>query len=330
VPGLAICGILGPARQPPWPCPTGRDSATFTAVEPAILTEGLSKSYDGMLALDALDLRVEPGEIFGFLGPNGAGKTTTIRLLLDLIRPSAGRASVLGMDCQRQSEAVREAIGYLPGDVRLYPGFRGRELVDLISGLRESAIDRDYVLSLATRLELDLEKHVGALSKGNRQKLGLVLALLGRPPVLLLDEPTSGLDPIAQRVVWDILREACERGTAVFFSSHVMSEVDQVCERVGILRAGRLVVIESVAEMKAHQLRHVEVSFSDGVPAAEAFKLPGVRELRRDRATLEFEVSGGVGPLLRALAPYQVVDLRTAQPTLDELLLTYYQRQPGG
>jgi len=295
---------------------------------PAVETLEINKTFGETRAVNGVSIEVGDGEFFGFLGPNGAGKTTTIRLLLDLIRPTAGRASVLGMDCQRQSEAVRAAISYLPGDVRLYPGFRGRELVDLISGLREGPVDRDYILSLAGRLELDLDKHAGTLSKGNRQKLGLLLALLGRPRVLLLDEPTSGLDPIAQRVVWDILREACERGTAVFFSSHVMSEVDQVCERVGILRAGRLVVVESIAELKAHQFRHVEVSFADGVPPAEAFKLAGVRELRRDHATLEFEVSGGIGPLLQALAPYQVVDLRTAQPTLDELLLTYYQRQP--
>jgi len=298
-------------------------------MEAAILTEGLSKSYDSVLALDRLDLRIEPGEIFGFLGPNGAGKTTTIRLLLDLIRPTAGRASVLGMDCQRQSVAVRSSTGYLPGDLRLYPGLRGREMVDLMSGLRPKPVDRGYIRSLAARLELDLEKHAGSLSKGNRQKLGIILALLARPPLLLLDEPTSGLDPIAQRIVWDVLREEANRGTAVFFSSHVMSEVDQVCERVGILRAGRLVAVEPVAELKAHQFRHVEVSFAGGVPPPEVFQLAGVRELRRDHATLEFEVAGAIAPLLQALAPYHVRDLRTEQPTLDEVLLAFYHEAPA-
>jgi len=299
------------------------------AVEPAILTEGLTKSYDGTPALTGLDLRVERGEIFGFLGPNGAGKTTTIRLLLDLIRPTAGRARVLGMDCQRESESVRGTIGYLPGDVRLYPGLRGRELVHLVSGLRHGAVDHEYVEGLARRLDLDLEKHAGALSKGNRQKLGLLLALLGRPPVLLLDEPTSGLDPIVQRTVWDILREEASRGVTVFFSSHVMSEVDQVCERVGILRAGKLVAVESVAGLKAHQLRHVEVSFANGVPPPDVFLQPGLREIRRDRATLEFEVAGPIAPLLKSLAPYDVLDLRTEQPTLDELLLAFYREAPA-
>lgn len=294
-------------------------------MEPAILTEGLSKSYGDTIALGGLDLRVERGEIFGFLGPNGAGKSTTIRLLLDLIRPTAGRALVLGMDCQRQSVAVRARTGYLPGDLRLYPALRGREMVDLMAGLRKAPVDRRFVLGLAEKLGLDLEKPAGSLSKGNRQKLGIVLALVGRPPMLLLDEPTSGLDPIVQHTVWGILREEAQRGTAVFFSSHVMSEVDQVCERVGILRAGRLVAVEPVAGMKARQVRHVEVSFADATPPPDAFNLPGVREIRRERLVAEFEVAGEIDGLLKALAPFHVVDLRTQQPALDEILLGYYQ-----
>ncbi len=294
-------------------------------MEPAILTEGLSKSYGDTIALGGLDLRVERGEIFGFLGPNGAGKSTTIRLLLDLIRPTAGRALVLGMDCQRQSVAVRARTGYLPGDLRLYPALRGREMVDLMAGLRKAPVDRRFVLGLAEKLGLDLEKPAGSLSKGNRQKLGIVLALVGRPPMLLLDEPTSGLDPIVQHTVWGILREEAQRGTAVFFSSHVMSEVDQVCERVGILRAGRLVAVEPVAGLKARQVLHVEVSFADATPPPDAFNLPGVREIRRERLVAEFEVAGEIDGLLKALAPFHVVDLRTQQPALDEILLGYYQ-----
>lgn len=294
-------------------------------MEPAILTEGLSKSYGDTIALGGLDLRVERGEIFGFLGPNGAGKSTTIRLLLDLIRPTAGRALVLGMDCQRQSVAVRARTGYLPGDLRLYPALRGREMVDLMAGLRKAPVDRRFVLGLAEKLGLDLEKPAGSLSKGNRQKLGIVLALVGRPPMLLLDEPTSGLDPIVQHTVWGILREEAQRGTAVFFSSHVMSEVDQVCERVGILRAGRLIAVEPVAGLKARQVRHVAVSFADATPPPDAFNLPGVREIRRERLVAEFEVAGEIDGLLKALAPFHVVDLRTQQPALDEILLGYYQ-----
>ena len=291
----------------------------------AILTDALTKSYDQTLALDRLDLRVERGEIFGFLGPNGAGKTTAIRLLLDLIRPTSGRASVLGLDCQTHSDQVRELVGYLPGDVRLYPGLRGREMVDLIAGLRSRAVDFTYVRALNSQLAIELEHPISSYSKGNRQKLALLLALLDRPPVLLLDEPTSGLDPIIQHAVWEILREEARRGTAVFFSSHVMSEVEQVCERVGILRAGRLVAVEAVAGLKGRALRHVEANFAAAAPGADAFKISGVRELRRGPSTVEFEVVGEIGPLLQALAPFRVLDLRTEQPTLEEVLLTYYR-----
>ncbi len=297
----------------------------YRPVEPAILAEGLGKTYGATVALDRLDLRVERGEIFGFLGPNGAGKSTTIRLLLDLIRPTAGRALVLGMDCRRQSVAVRASTGYLPGDLRLYPGLRGREMAGLMAGLRKSPVDREFVLGLAERIGLDLEKPAGSLSRGNRQKLGLLLALIGRPPLLLLDEPTSGLDPIVQHTVWNILREEAKRGVTVFFSSHVLSEVDQVCERVGILRAGQLVAVEPVSGLKARQFRHVEVSFAGETPPPAAFMLPGVRELRRERSTAEFEVAGEIDGLLKALAPFQVLDLRTQQPSLDEILLGFYE-----
>lgn len=295
----------------------------------AIETEVLTKRYDTHLALDGLTMTVERGEVFGFLGPNGAGKTTTLRILLNLIRPTSGRASILGLDCQRRPLDVHAVVGYLPGDIRLYPRLKGRAIVELIASLRGRPIDEAYLSQLVSRLDLDLDIHAGSYSKGNRQKLGLVLALLARPPVLLLDEPTSGLDPIVQRVVWNILREEADRGTAVFFSSHVMGEVEQVCERVGVLRAGRLVAVEEIAALKGRARRHVEVSFADGVPPPETFSLPGVRELRRDRSTLEFELSGEIGPLIRALAPYHVLDLRTAQPTLEELLISYYRDVPS-
>jgi ABC-2 type transport system ATP-binding protein len=294
--------------------------------QPAILTEGLTKDYGSHRALDGLSLRVEQGEIFGFLGPNGAGKTTTIRLLLDLIRPTAGRARVLGYDCQRQSRTVRSLTGYLPGDLRLYPGLRGHETVELVAGLRTRPVDRARVRALAGRLDLDLGRHVGTYSKGNRQKLGILLALLDRPPVLLLDEPTSGLDPLVQRTVWEILREEAEAGTAVFFSSHVMSEVEHTCQRVAILRAGRLVTVAPVAALVGRSLRRLEVTFGEDVPP-DAFALTDVRELRRANRTVWLETQGDLDPVVRALARYHVVDLRTEQPSLEEILLTYYQQE---
>jgi ABC-2 type transport system ATP-binding protein len=292
----------------------------------AILTEGLTKDYDGHRALDGLTLQVERGEVFGFLGPNGAGKTTTIRLLLDLIRPTAGRASILGRDCQARTHEVRSLVGYLPGDLRLYPGLRGGETVELFAALRTRPVERDYVAHLAARLELDLDRHVGTYSKGTRQKLGVLLALLDRPAVLLLDEPTSGLDPIMQRMVWQILREEAARGTTVFFSSHVMSEVEHTCERVAILRAGRLVAVEPVAALIGRSLRRLEITFVEP-PPPDAFRIPEVRELRREHATVWLEVTGHLDQVIRTLARYHVVDLRTEQPSLEEILLTFYREE---
>lgn len=294
-------------------------------MEPAILTEHLTKDYDRHRALAGLNLRVEQGEIFGFLGPNGAGKTTTIRLLLDLIRPTAGRAQILGRDCQRQSREVRALTGYLPGDLRLYPGLRGREMVELIAGLRVRAVDPERVCQIAARLDLDLDQRVGTYSKGTRQKLGVLLALLDRAPVLLLDEPTSGLDPIMQQVVWDLLREEAQQGTAVFFSSHIMSEVEHTCERVGILRAGRLVAIEPIARLLGRAVRRLEVTFAGAAPPPAVLQLTGVRELRRSHATVWLEVTGHLDELIKTLGAFQVVDLRTEQPSLDEVLLSFYR-----
>lgn len=292
---------------------------------PAIVTRDLTRTFGPVLALDGLDLQVERGEIFGFLGANGAGKTTAIRLMLDLIRPTRGEAQILGFDCQRQSVEVRRRVGYLPGDIRLYPGLTAEQTVAFFAALRDGAVDAEHVRRLAGRLDLDLSKKAGALSKGMRQKLGLLVALMPRPPVLLLDEPTSGLDPIVQRVAWDLLREEAARGATVFFSSHVMSEVEQVCERVAVLKEGRLVAVDTVAGLKARAVRHCVVTFAGELPGAGALDLPGVREVRRERSVVEFEVSGEFDPLLKALAGFHVVDLRTEAPTLEEIVWEYYE-----
>lgn len=289
----------------------------------AIETEGLTKTYDGVLALDHLNLTVRQGEIFGFLGPNGAGKTTTIRLLLDLIRPSDGRAAVLGVDCQQRSVDARTLIGYLPGDLRLYPNLRGHDMLELVAHLRRTPIDRSYVQQLVDRLELDLNPRIATYSKGTRQKLGVILALLARPPVLLLDEPTSGLDPLMQRAVWDILRAEAARGTTIFFSTHVLSEAALICEMVGILVGGRLVAVEPVVELQRRALRRLVVSFDGAVP--EPGTLPASRTVDREDHQLTLEVAGDVDQLVKALASYHVSDLLTVQPSLDDILLSYYQ-----
>jgi ABC-2 type transport system ATP-binding protein len=293
----------------------------------AIVIEGLTRSYGATLALDHLDLTVEQGEIFGFLGPNGAGKSTTIRILLDLIRPDSGRAWIVGFDCQRQSIDARRRCGYLAGEFRTWPGLTGRATVELLASMRGADVDMAAMGAYAERLRLDLARKAGEYSKGNRQKLGVLLALLGNPRVLLLDEPTSGLDPILQREVHAILQEKAAEGVTVFFSSHVMSEVEQVCHRVGILRSGRLIAVDEIEDLKAKGIRHVTVRFG-GTPPAR-LDVPGTRVLRRNSATVEFEVAGEVDALLKALAQHHVVDLETAQPTLDEILLSYYEEAPA-
>jgi ABC-2 type transport system ATP-binding protein len=293
-------------------------------MDPAIVTGGLTKDYGAHRALDGLNLRVERGEIFGFLGPNGAGKTTTIRLLLDLIRPTSGGARILGFDCRRESHRVRAVTGYLAGDVRLYGDLTVRRTVGLFAALRQRPTDPAFLDDLAERLDLDLAHHVGTLSKGNRQKLGIVLALLGRPDVLLLDEPTSGLDPLVQQAVWEILRAEAARGTAVFFSSHVMSEVEHVCGRVAVLRGGHLVAVEPIARLKGKELRRLEVTFDTPVPV-DAFRIPHVRELGRRGTTVTLEIAENLDQVIKALGRFPVVDLRTEQPSLDEVLLAFYQ-----
>lgn len=294
-----------------------------------IQTFGLTRDFGSVRALDSLDLSVEAGEIFGFLGPNGAGKSTALRLMLDLIRPTAGRATINGHDCQRESQRVRAQVGQLAGEVRLYPSLTGMQHFELFAGLRSLELASSGALDLAARLQLNLDVRASAYSKGNRQKLGIVLALLGNPPVLLLDEPSSGLDPLIQHELWRILRERAAAGTTVFFSSHVMSEVELVCERVAILRSGRLMEVNAVSALKAHGLRHVLARFAASAPPPAEFALGGVRELTRTHDAVEFEVKGAIRPLLRALAEFEVIDLETAQPTLEELLMRFYEGDPS-
>lgn len=291
----------------------------------ALLTEGLTKSFGTTVALDHLDLRVEAGEVFGFLGPNGAGKTTTIRLLLDLIRPTSGRAAIFGYDCQAESLKVRAISGYLAGDIRLYSSLTGHEMVRYVADLRGGALDTAYLSRMTNALELNLSRKVGSLSKGNRQKIGIILALLGRPKFALLDEPTSGLDPIMQFATWELLKDAAREGSTVFFSSHVMSEVEATCERVGMLRGGRLIAVQPIASLKERAIRRIEVTFADGVPGPEVFAMPGVQEVARTASVLHFEATGDLSPFISRLAEHHVVDLKTEQPSLEDILLTYYR-----
>lgn len=290
-----------------------------------IRTEALVKHYGDHQALHGLDLEVMPGEIFGFLGPNGAGKTTTIRLLLDLIRPTSGRAEVLGMDARDESVAIRRRVGYLPGELGLDDGLTGRELLTFFANLRggDRVVAPDYVQGLAERLDLDLGRRIRDLSKGNKQKIGLVQAFMHRPDLLILDEPTDGLDPLVQHEFQEIVREVRAEGRTVFLSSHLLDEVDRVADRVAIIRAGQLVETGRLEEIKAKAPRRLEIRFAR--PVAEEFTgLPGVREVQIEGSVVQVGLNGPADALVKAAAQYEVESVVGHEPDLEELFLGYY------
>ena len=292
-----------------------------------IRTRGLTKTYGRTRALVDLDLEVQPGEVFGYLGPNGSGKTTTIRLLLGLARPTSGDAKVLGGHPERDAVAIHRRLAYVPGEASLWPSLTGAETLHLL-GRMAGGVDRGYAASLVERFEFDPDKRVRAYSKGNRQKLALVAALMTRAELLVLDEPTAGLDPLMEQVFRDCIREAQARGQTVFLSSHVLAEVDALCERVGILRAGRLVEVGSLDSMRLRASVNVEASFDGPVP--DVTTVPGVTDPVVHGRTLRCRVHGSVAPLLGLLAAAGATRLVSREPTLEELFLEYYGDSVGG
>jgi ABC-2 type transport system ATP-binding protein len=287
----------------------------------AIRTEGLSKRYGTVDALSDLNLEVSRGEVLGYLGPNGAGKTTTIRLLLAMVRPSAGRAEIFGLDCQRRSVEAHRHLTYVPGEASLWPSLTGAETLHLL-GRVHGEVDDEYREELVRRFELDVDKKVRAYSKGNRQKVLLIAALMCRPDLLILDEPTAGLDPLMEQEFRRTLAEAKERGQTVFLSSHILSEVEAVCDRVAILRQGRLVELGSLEQMRHLSSVLVEVTFAGPVP--DLSKVTGVRSFHADGRQGHLEVAGSIDPLLKALEGHEVTGLLSREPSLEELFLSLY------
>ena len=289
---------------------------------PVIEARALSKAYGAHRGIDALEFTVEPGEIFGLLGPNGAGKTTTIRLLLDLIRPTSGSVSVLGADV-RSDPSIRHRIGYLPGDLRLYERLSGRAQLTYFAGLR-GVKHLGRADELAERFDVELDRPQKTLSKGNRQKIGIVQAFMHDPELLILDEPTSGLDPLVQQTFHELLDETRAAGRTVLISSHVMPEVQRVADRVALLRDGRLVLEDTVEALRSHAVARVEATFAE-LPAPDAFAgLAGVRELERHGSTVVFAVQGEPDGLVKALATQHVTALESREADLEDVFLALY------
>ena len=287
-----------------------------------ILTEGLSKHYGNVAALDDLDLRIDPGEVYGYLGPNGAGKTTTIRLLLGLHRPTSGRAELFGLDAWRDPVNAHRRVAYVAGEPFLWPQLTSAETFALMAQLHRST-DLAYRDALVDRFQLDVDRKVRALSKGNRQKVQLVAAFATRADLLILDEPTSGLDPLMEMAFRETVLEAKERGQSVFLSSHILSEVEAVCDRVGILRNGRLVDEGTLSELRHLSAHTVDVTFVGAVP--DLGPLDGVHVVEAAGSVLRLEVSGAIQPLLTGLADQEVVSLTSREPSLEEIFLHHYE-----
>ena len=293
-----------------------------------IQTEKLTKTYGEHRGIIDVDLEVAEGEAFGFLGPNGAGKTTTIRTLLDHLRPTSGKALVFGIETTVDPVAIHRRIGYLPGEFALYDKLTGGQTIDYFANLR-GGVDQAYQADLIRRLDLDTSRKFREYSKGNKQKVGLVVALQHRPDLLMLDEPTSGLDPLVQQTFFEVIREAKAEGRTVFLSSHILGEVEKTCDRVAIIRDGRLVKVDRVEALRDLAHHQVELRFSGEVPEAAFAALPGVSDVVTDDHILRLRVSGSITPVVRAAAQYELLDFVSREPSLEETFLAEYGRTAG-
>ena len=291
----------------------------------AIQVKDLEKFYGKVHALRGIDLEIKRGEVYGFLGPNGSGKTTAIRCMLDLIRPQAGSISVLGLNPQKEPEAIKERVGYLPGELHMDENMTARQVFRFFNSLRGNRSDWAFIEELSERLKLELRSPIRNFSKGNKQKVGVVQALMHKPALLLLDEPTGGLDPLMQQEVLRMLVEAQENGSTVFFSSHIISEVQTVADRVAIIREGKIVEVAETAALLNRSMRQVRIRFQQPTEAEELYNLPGVELLAKDDSMgILLQVEGQMDTLVKTLAKYPVNDFETERASLEEIFLAYY------
>jgi ABC-2 type transport system ATP-binding protein len=290
----------------------------------AIVTKGLTKDYGNGRGIFDLDLSIAEGEVFGFLGPNGAGKTTTIRLLMGLIHAARGSARIFGLDCDRDAVAVKRKVGYCPGELPQFGGWRGSEIVAYVAGLRGDVKDA-AITALATRLDLDLGRKYREYSHGNKQKLALILAFMHQPALVILDEPTTGLDPLVQQEFYGIVRDARSGGATIFISSHVLSEVEHVCDRVGIVREGHLATVSALEDLVGMRAFHVEIDFADDVPVDRLKRIEGLDQLVVTDHRATGLLRGTFEPLMAAVAGTRVVGFTSREPSLEEIFLTYYR-----
>ena len=293
----------------------------------AIQVEGLTRLYRNGRGIRQVDLAAAQGSVYGFLGPNGAGKTTLIRTLLGFLKPQAGQATVLGVDAIHRSREVRQQVGYLPSDPALYDFLSGRDNLEFALRMRGTS-DRTRLKALADRLDVDLGRRVKALSRGNKQKVAIIAALAHDPDLVILDEPTSGLDPLMQEAFLDLIREERERGKTIFMSSHIMSEVEAVCDRVGVIKDGQMVAQDSVMNLKKQRVKYIRAEFAGVVPDLRS--LPGVTDWQAAGSQVRFTLAGSLAPMLTEMAKGQVVDLTVADPPLEEVFRQFYEGAGGG
>jgi ABC-2 type transport system ATP-binding protein len=286
-------------------------------------TAKLTKYYGKQLGIEDVDLEVKRGEVFGYLGPNGAGKTTTIRTLLDFIRPTRGSATVFGLDIRQSSVDIHRRVGYLNGELALYNNMTGEDLLKYLGNLRGS-LDWKYVRELAARFQCDLPRRIQGLSMGNKQKLGLLQAFMHKPELLILDEPTNGLDPLMQHEFYDLLTETKKEGRTIFLSSHILPEVEKVCDRVGIIRQGKLVTVETIETLKSHSVRQLEIHFARAIPMEKFNNVPGIRDILVQDKLLTCNVVGSLDALVKAAAQFEVINIISHEPSLEDIFMTYY------